>query len=221
MRELLAEIRDAIVRGEDDRAAELTRKALKAAIEPEVVLELAIIEAIKTAGKLWDESEFYFVPDVIQAAQAFRAAVDVCSPALKRRRAPGGRIVIATVEGDVHDLGKGIVAAFLTGAGFEVHDLGVDVPAGTIVEKVRELRPDVLGLGAYMTTTMLEMEHVVRELKQAGLRDDIRVLIGGVPTSQKFCDQVGADAWGKDAADALAKAEALLSELNPRAPRRA
>ncbi len=210
MEDLLVDLKGAIVRGDEERAAELVRRALAADFPPRVVLDQGVVAAIKAAGQLWDENEYYFLPDVILAAQAFRSALAVLGPALRSGSQPSrGRAVIATVEGDVHDLGKKIVIAFLAGAGFEVHDLGEDVPTGKIVAAVSELRPRLLGLGAYMTTTMREIKEVIDALTAAGLRDGLKILVGGVPTTQKFCEEVGADAWGRDAIDALAKALTL------------
>jgi 5-methyltetrahydrofolate--homocysteine methyltransferase len=110
----------------------------------------------------------------------------------------------------MHDLGKSIVIALLTGAGFEVIDLGVDVPTETFIEKTRELKPDIMGVGCYMTTTMLELKDMMKSLEEKGLRDTVKVMIGGVPTTQKFADEIGADAWGKDALDAVDKAKKLM-----------
>ena len=121
-----------------------------------------------------------------------------------------GRFVMGVVAGDMHDLGKSIVIAMLTGAGFEVIDLGVDVPTDVFIEKAQSLNPDILGIGCYMTTTMLELKDVMRLLREKGLRDKLKVMIGGVPTTQTFADEVGADAWGKDALDAVEKAKKLM-----------
>jgi 5-methyltetrahydrofolate--homocysteine methyltransferase len=119
--------------------------------------------------------------------------------------------MLGVVAGDMHDLGKTIVIAMLSGGGFEVIDLGVDVPTQTFVDKVRELKPDILGLGAYMTTTMLLMKNVIDGLEAAGLREQVKVMVGGVPTMQRFAEEIGADAWGKDALDAVVKARHLVA----------
>jgi methanogenic corrinoid protein MtbC1 len=123
------------------------------------------------------------------------------------------RLVIGTVSGDMHNLGKTIVIAMLRGAGFSVSDLGEDVPVSVFVEKVRELKPHILGLGCYMTTTMPEMRQVIQSLRDNGLRENVKVLVGGVPTSQSFSDEIGADGWGKDALDAVEKAEHLIGKI--------
>ena len=121
-----------------------------------------------------------------------------------------GTVLIGTVEGDMHDLGKSIVIAMLSSAGYQVHDLGVDVPADTFIEKTKELKPDILGLGAYMSTTMEFMGDIIQRLVDEGIRDQVKVLIGGVPTSAEFAAEIKADAWGKDALDAVEKANQLL-----------
>ena len=117
---------------------------------------------------------------------------------------------MGVVAGDMHDLGKSIVIAMLTGAGFEVIDLGVDVPTETFIEKISELKPDIMGVGCYMTTTMLELKAMITFLEDNGLRDRVKIMIGGVPTTQEFADEIGADAWGKDALDAVDKAKKLM-----------
>lgn len=209
MDQILADIKEAIVAGDDGRAAQLTGEALKRGVAATAILEKAAISGIQEAGRLWDENE-YFLPDVILSAEAFKAAMGVLEPALAGAKTGKGKVAIAVVEGDMHDLGKNIVTAFVAGSGFEVIDLGVDVATDSIVAKVREAKPDVLGLGAYMSTTMLTIGDVIESLKKAGLRDKVKVIVGGVPTTQAFADQVGADAWGKDALDTLAKVKELI-----------
>ena len=185
--------------------------ALAEGLPPVEVMQQAVVAGIEEAGRLWSENQ-YFLPDVILSAGAFRAAAAVIQPKLASAVSlSNGRMVIGVVAGDMHDLGKTIVTAMLAGAGFEVIDLGVDVPVETFVAKVRDLKPDFLGLGAYMTTTMLSMRQVVERLKAEGLRSQVKVLVGGVPTTQQFADEIGADGWGKDALDAVVKARRLMA----------
>jgi len=151
------------------------------------------------------------MPDVVLSAEAFRVAMKAVEPRLAGRETnKHGTILIGVVAGDMHDLGKSIVIAMLTGAGFEVTDLGVDVPTVTFIEKIKELTPDIVGSGCYMTTTMLELKDMMKLLKGSELRDKVKVMIGGVPTTQNFADGIGADAWGKDALDAVGKAKNLM-----------
>ena len=210
MSTMLEELKQAIVEGEDDDAMAGAEAALEAGIAPLEVLNQAVVAGIEEAGRLWNDGR-YFLPDVILSAGAFRAALEVVEPHLTQGAGHrGGRLLFGVVAGDMHDLGKNIVTAMLTGAGFEIIDLGVDVPVQTFIDKVGELEPDVVGLGAYMTTTMLLMKDVIEGLSANGLRDKVKVMIGGVPTSQEFADEIGADAWGKDALDAVAKARQLV-----------
>jgi len=206
----LQELKRAVLEGEDDLTLSLAQKALGEEIQPMTVVNEAIVPGIQEAGKLWKKN-MYFLPDVIMSAEAFRVAMEFIEPHLSAGEAgTAGKVMIGTVAGDMHDLGKKIVIAMLRSAGFWVIDLGEDVPTATFVDKVRELKPDILGLGCYMTTTMLGMRDVIKSLKDSGLQDYVRVIIGGVPTSQKFADELGADAWGKDALDAVDKAKQLM-----------
>ena len=144
-------------------------------------------------------------------AEAFRLAMEVIEPQLPAGEiGNAGKVVIGTVAGDVHNLGKILVVASLRGGGYEVIDLGVDVPTDTFISKVKELKPNILGLGCYMTTTMSVIKDIVERLQNEGLRNDLKVLIGGVPTTQEFCEEIGADAWGRDAFDAIEKANIVL-----------
>ncbi len=175
------------------------------------ILNGGVVPGIVGAGDLWKANK-YFLPDVIMSAEAFKAAMRPLEPRLREAQGgnPRGKVVIGVVEGDMHELGKSLVIAMLTSAGFDVTDLGINVPLATFVATVKEVRPDIVGLGAYMTTTMLQMREIITELDRQGLRKDLRVLVGGVPTSQEFADEIGADAWGKDALDAMSKALGLV-----------
>jgi 5-methyltetrahydrofolate--homocysteine methyltransferase len=209
--EQLNAILSAIVEGEDTEAARLVSEALSAGVAPLDILEQGVIAGIARTGTLWKANEF-FLPDVMLAADAFKAAMVPLEPRL--REDDGGharqKLVIGVVEGDMHDLGKSLVIAMLQSARFEVIDLGIDVPRDAFIQAVREHKPAILGLGAYMTTTMLLMKDIVAELKRQGLRESVRVMVGGVPTNQEFADEIGADAWGKDALDAVSKALQLV-----------
>ena len=208
----LEKIKQAIIDGEDDDAQEQTGKALQEAINPLTIVKEAIVPGIERTGELWREN-VYFMPDVVLSTEAFKAAMNVVEPQLAAMKTDTrGRYLMGVVAGDMHDLGKNIVIAMLTGAGFEVIDLGVDVPTRTFIDKTRELKPHIIGVGCYMTTTMLELRDVINGLSENGLRDNLKVMIGGVPTTQSFADEVGADAWGKDALDAVEKARTLMEK---------
>jgi 5-methyltetrahydrofolate--homocysteine methyltransferase len=214
MSEKFEAILQAIVEGEDEEAARLVSQALDAGLPPLDILQQGVVAGITKTGKLWQANE-YFLPDVILSAEAFKAAMVPLEPRLKEggNGRPSHKVVIGVVEGDMHDLGKSLVIAMLQSAGFEVIDLGIDVPNATFIQAVKEQKPAIVGLGAYMTTTMLLMKDLIAELKAQGLRDSVKVMVGGVPTSQEFADEVGADAWGKDALDSMAKARQLV-EVN-------
>jgi corrinoid protein of di/trimethylamine methyltransferase len=206
-------ILQAIVEGDDDIAAAQTKKAIEDGVDTLEIFRKAIIPGIEQAGKLWQEN-VYFMPDVVLSAEAFKAALKVIEPYLKKIDARyTGKILQGVVAGDMHDLGKSIVIAVLMGAGFEVIDLGVDIPAEVFIEKIKELQPDILGVGCYMTTTMLGVKELMQALQEHGLRNKIKVMIGGVPTTQQFADEIGADAWGKDALDAAIKAKQLMEAV--------
>jgi corrinoid protein of di/trimethylamine methyltransferase len=209
---ILEQVKQAIIDGDEDAAQAHAGAALQQGINPLAVVKEAIVPGIERTGELWKEN-VYFMPDVVLSTEAFKAAMNVVAPQLAAITADSrGRYVMGVVAGDMHDLGKNIVAAMLTGAGFEVIDLGVDVPTPTFIEKVKELKPAILGVGCYMTTTMLELREVMKGLSDNGLRGGIKVMVGGVPTTQSFADEVGADAWGKDALDAVEKARWLMEK---------
>lgn len=209
---ILEQVKQAIIDGDEDAAQAHAGAALLQGINPLAVVKEAIVPGIERTGELWKEN-VYFMPDVVLSTEAFKAAMNVVAPQLAALTADSrGRYVMGVVAGDMHDLGKNIVAAMLTGAGFEVIDLGVDVPTPTFIEKVKELKPDILGVGCYMTTTMLELREVMKGLSDNGLRGSLKVMVGGVPTTQSFADEVGADAWGKDALDAVEKARWLMEK---------
>jgi 5-methyltetrahydrofolate--homocysteine methyltransferase len=209
--ENLQAIVDAIVEGEDEVAPKLVKEALEAGLAPIDIMQEGVVAGILKTGDLWKANE-YFLPDVILSADAFQAAMVPLEPRLKEGDGgqPSRKFVAGVVEGDMHNLGISLVAAMLQSAGFEVINLGIDVPKSKIIEAVKEHKPDIVGLGAYMTTTMLEMKDIIAELETLGLRDGLKVMVGGVPTSQEFADEVAADAWGKDALDAMRKALQLV-----------
>jgi len=210
MEKVLVDLKKSILEGDDEIAQELAHKALEQGLEPMMVVNQGIIPGIQEAGELWKRNE-YFHTDIILCAEAFRLAMDIIEPKLSAgERGSSGKIVIGTVAGDMHNLGKIMVNATLRGGGFEVIDLGEDVSKELFIKTVKEEKPDILGLGCYMTTTMLEMKNVLGLLQNEGLRNNVKVLVGGVPTTQEFADEVGADAWGKDAFDTVEKAKKIM-----------
>jgi 5-methyltetrahydrofolate--homocysteine methyltransferase len=210
---VLEELKKAVLEGYDDVAEEVANKAIEMGIKPVDIISQGIVPGIEAAGKLWKKNE-YFQSDIILSAEAFRIAMEIVEPKLKAEdKKTIGTVIIGTVRGDMHNLGKIMTIATLRSSGFQVVDLGEDVPTELFIEKVKEVKPQILGLGCYMTTTMSEMSKVIEDLKSAGLRDTVKVLIGGVPTTQEFADEIGADGWGKDAFDAIDKAKLLMGGI--------
>lgn len=204
MQEKYEAISQAVLEGDDIQAVALTKDALVANLPPMDILQKGVVEGINQAGEKWQKNE-YFLPDVIMAAEAFKAAMKLLDPELKKTQVGkiNKKLVIGVVEGDMHELGKSLVVAMTTAAGFDVIDLGVNVSIPKWVEAVKTHQPDLVGIGAYMTTTMLQMKDIIAELKRQGLLTQAKVIIGGVSTTQVFADQMGADGWGHDAISAL------------------
>jgi 5-methyltetrahydrofolate--homocysteine methyltransferase len=203
-------IQKAVTYGDIDVAENLVKQALETGLPPIDILNKGVVAGIITAGNLWKTNEF-FMPEVILAAKAFKVAMAALEPHLGDHGERSSKtFVIGVVAGDVHDLGKSMVCAMLQPAGFKVVDLGVDVPTNRFIEAVEMYNPVIVGLGAYMTTTMMEMENIIKELEARNLRNRIKVMVGGAPVDQAFADAIGADAYGKDAIDAMEKAKALL-----------
>jgi len=190
---------------------ELTREALEQKIPLEEILNKGLADGLDIVGRKFESGE-YFIPDMLIAAEAVSAAMKVLSPQLiKEGRESKGKILIATVEGDQHDIGKNLVATMMRGAGFEVIDLGVDVKAEKIIEAVKSNNPGILGLSALLTTTMQKMKETIDLLEKNNLRSKVKVIIGGAPTSTQFAKQIGADAHCKDAFIGVETVKALFS----------
>ncbi|UNC90742.1 cobalamin-dependent protein [Candidatus Contubernalis alkaliaceticus] len=186
---------------------ELVDKALEEGIEPQKILKI-FGTAMEKVGDLF-ETEEYFLPDMLASAECVGEAMDIIEPKLKAgTSSEKGKFLIATVEGDLHDIGKNIVATMIKGAGFQVMDLGIDVPAADILKAIREFKPDFVGLSALLTTTMIEMEQVVKLIRLEGF-SDIKVFIGGAPTSEEFAQKIGADHYCRDVMDAMHKLEQM------------
>ncbi len=205
--EILDRIRQGVVEG--DTVVALVEEALQT-LPAGDILQKSLVEAMQQVGELWKDGT-YFLPDIVLAAEAFKEALEILTPHLARGDVPRrGRYLIGVVQGDVHDLGKSIVITMLTSGGFEVIDLGINVPVEVFVEKVKELNPDILGIGAYMSTTMLLMKDVIKALEEAGIRDKVKVMVGGVPVTPGYAEEVGADSYGRDALEALENSLKLL-----------
>ena len=182
---------------------ELTQLALENNIPPETIIAQSLTAGMQVVGEKFATKE-YFIPDMLASAEAVGGAMDILKPYLEAADvATKGKIAIATVKGDIHDIGKNIVAILIKGAGYEVNDLGTDVPTEKIVELVNEYKPDFLGLSALLTTTMVVMGEVIEALKENGLRDKVKVLIGGAAVSDEYAQEIGADAYCVDGFQAI------------------
>jgi 5-methyltetrahydrofolate--homocysteine methyltransferase len=182
---------------------ELVQQALDQSVDPRRIVVEGLTEAMKIVGEKF-EAKDYFIPDMLASAETVGAAMDILSPHLaKAGMATKGKVIMATVKGDLHDIGKNIVSIILKGAGYEVKDVGADVTPEQIVAIVREEKPHILGLSALLTTTMMAMKETIDSLSQAGLRETVKVIIGGAPTTAEFAAEIGADGYGVDAFHAV------------------
>ena len=205
----LQALADALISGNRDKTAELAQAAVDEGVSPKQILDEGLIAGMNVVGAKFKANEFY-VPEVLIAARAMHAGMDIVKPLLAEGDvAPAGIVAIGTVKGDLHDIGKNLVAMMLEGAGFEVLDLGVDVAPEVFVEKIKE-GAQVVALSALLTTTMPSMKDVIDSAKEAGVGDQAKVMIGGAPVTQNYADEVGADGYAPDAASAVDKARELL-----------
>jgi trimethylamine corrinoid protein len=209
--ELYAQMKQSVIDGEVELAEELAQKGLDAGIPAVDILEQGYVKGIEEVGDLFGRGEF-FLPELVQGAEAMKAAVSVLQSELDAAgagRAKAGVAVAGTVAGDIHEIGKTIVCSMLSAAGFTVTDVGCDVPVETFIERVKEQKPDLLLLSALLTTTMPNQQKTIEALKEAGLRDGVKVMIGGAPTTRAWADEIGADGYAEDAIEAVAVAKQL------------
>lgn len=210
--EIFTSIIEAILDGNIYDIAKLIQSALDSGANPFDILK-AMMKGLEQCGKKFENHE-YFLPDLIMAGEAFTQGMKILEPHLAKTQLPigqAGKVVLGTVAGDVHDIGKNLVGFLLRSAGFEVIDLGVDVSTEKFVEAVKKHKPDVLGMSALLTTTMLGMEEVIKALDKEGLREKTKVIIGGGPVSARFAEQIGADAYAFDAVEGVRKIKELVA----------
>lgn len=208
--EILDGLYDHTLDGEAEPVVKLTQEGLELGMEPLTLLFDALIPALEEVGRLFEEGE-YFVPEMLVAARAMQGAMDILKPLIAESGAkPIGAFVMGTVKGDIHDIGKNLVNIMLEGAGFEVVDLGVNVPPEAFVDAVRQHKPQALGMSAFLTTTMPMFKPTIEALKEAGLRDQVKILVGGAPVTQEYADLVGADGFAPDASSAARLTKRLL-----------
>lgn len=209
--EVLTRLMASLVDGDPDLTVAATKEALAAGIAPLSVINDALVPGMRIVGDKFSCGE-YFLPNLIVAANGMKQAMQLLEPELRNRRQAlqsSGTVVIGTVQGDIHEIGKSLVATMLAANGFEVHDLGVDVPAEKFIATVRDTRANLVGLSSLLTTTMGMQKAVVEALKSANLRSQVKVMVGGAPVSGRWADEIGADGYAEDAVDAVALARKL------------
>ncbi|MEM2084109.1 MAG: corrinoid protein, partial [Nitrososphaerota archaeon] len=210
--DILKEIQEALLSMDIEKTLLLTRRALEQGLNPIKIIEDGLSNGIRKLGNMYENGEA-FLPELVMGAEIMKRAVEIVKPELEKRkeeRKKLGKVMLATVEGDVHDIGKNLVSLMLWINGFEIIDLGVDVPAREIIKKIKELKPDVLGLSALLTTTLLEQKRVLEELEKAGLRKNVKVIVGGAPVTEEWAKKIGADSYAPDAVKAVDKVKELL-----------
>lgn len=207
---IICEAQEAVLKCDAGRAVEIAREALSQGLDPVVVLTDGFSAGIRKMGDLFGRGEV-FLPELMLAADVMKQVSGILEESIETNTPQKkGKMVIATVEGDVHDIGKGIVISLIKTQGIEVIDLGRDVPVNTIVEKAVELEADIIGTSALLTTTIMEQKKLEDILRREGLRDRFKTMVGGAPATQRWADKIGADAYGEDAAEAVAKALELI-----------
>lgn len=191
-------LRELVKAGEVEETVARVEELLKAGQSPEALMKEAMIPAMDEVGDLFQKGD-YFMPEMLVAARAMQQGMNLLRPHMvKAGIKPTGKVLVGTVKGDLHDIGKNLLTMALEGAGFEVIDLGTDVPPARFIEAIKQHRPQVLGLSALLTTTMRAMKETIDAIKAAGLRGQVKIMIGGAPIRQEFCDEVGADFYGPD-----------------------
>jgi corrinoid protein of di/trimethylamine methyltransferase len=210
--DILEDLKNAVIDGDEDQAEASARQALEASIDPLDAVEKGLAQGMRVVGEQFECDEIY-LPELMMAGEAFKAAMAVLDPEIKKQRvqlAGVGTVLLATVKGDLHSIGKNIVATVLETNGFNVVDLGIDKGALEIIEEAQKANVDVIGLSALMSTTMPYQKEVIDALEELNVRDKCRVIVGGGPVTQEWADEIGADGYGKDPIAAVGLLEKLL-----------
>ena len=211
MEELFEKMAEVLIAGKEAEVKSLTQEALDKGASARDVLDKGLLAGMDVVGQRFKAGDM-FIPEVLLCARCMHGAMDILNPLLSEGDAAGvGTYLIGTVEGDLHDIGKNLVSMMLQGAGFQVVDLGTNITAQQFVDAVKEHQPDILGMSALLTTTMPRMEETIQALKEAGIRDQVKIMAGGAPVTQDFVEKIGGDAYGANAASATEKAKELVS----------
>ena len=212
MAEDYQEIYEVLVAGEIENVIALTRKALDTGSAPGEILGKGLLAGMDVVGQRFKAGDM-FIPEVLKCAKCMHGAMDLLRPLLSQSDQDGvGRVVIGTVQGDVHDIGKNLVCMMLEGSGFKVVDLGIDVKPEAFVEAVKEHQPNIVGMSALLTTTMPKMAETIKAIEEAGLRSQVKIMAGGAPVTQKFADDIGADSYGHNAAVVVEESKRLIQQ---------
>lgn len=213
--EILEKLKKSIEEMESEMAEEAAKEALEAGMDPLVAINDGLAAGMKVISDLFDEGEV-FVPQLLLAAEAFEIAVGILTSTMSeeaRQKASQGKVLIHTVQGDIHDIGKNIVKTMLSASGFEVIDLGRDVPVEEVIKKAKEFKVDIIAGSALMTTTMPSQRDIINQLKDEGIRDQFKCMFGGAPVSAEWVGKIGADGFSESASEAVAKAKELMAQI--------
>lgn len=210
-KEIFERLKQCVIEMDSDGAVKATQDALKEKIDPMVVIDKGLSEGMKVISDMFDRAEVY-VPQIILSAEAFTEAVKILAPYLKGGVVGKGTVIVHTVEGDIHDIGKTILGILLQANGYNVIDMGRDVPVGKVVDSAVENKVDMITGSALMTTTMPSQREIVKELKDRGIRDKFKCVFGGAPTSQEWVDKIGGDGWAENAADGVNLIKELITK---------
>jgi len=210
MSEVYGKMAEALIAGNIEEEKKLTQQALDSGISAKEILDNGLLPGMDIVGQRFKAAEM-FIPEVLRSAKTMGAGMEIIRPLLSESDAAGsGTVVIGTMEGDLHDIGKNLVGMMLEGAGFTIVDLGTDVKPQEFVDAAKEHKPKIVGMSALLTTTMPKMGETINALKEAGIRDQIKIMAGGAPVTQDFVDEIGADAYGSNATAAVEKAKAFV-----------
>ncbi len=212
MENRIKEIYEAVVNGDTNCVMQRVQSALADGINPEALLNDGLIASMKEVGRLFEEGE-YFVPEMLISARAMQAGMGILRPILVEQDIkPIGKVVIGTVKGDLHDIGKNLVGMMMEGAGFQIVDLGTDVSQEKFLDAIIQHTPDIVGMSALLTTTMNNMETIIKFLEEKGVRKNVRIIVGGAPLTQAYAEEIGADGFASDASQAAIQAKRLMGK---------